>query len=183
MDVPDAFSTAFQTCPNDLGTARFYGSRKLTIDAILSRLRGDGGRLYSARLIRRNYFDNYGYACAGVAWEKFTCRELVQAAMCIGGVTLAAVCELMCVGGMRSSGMPDLLLWRPPPGGMAAFSGADCGALAMAVEVKSKNDSLSDKQRLWMMELERSGMPVEVMKITDKAPAASSSKRRKRTHR
>ena len=55
--------------------------------------------------------------------------------------------------------MPDLLLWRPPPGGAAACADGygDYGALAMAVEVKSKNDALSDKQRLWMMELEPVG--------------------------
>ena len=52
-----------------------------------------------------------------------------------------------------SSGMPDLLLWN-----------AEIGVAKLS-EVKSANDVLSDKQRVWINELERAGVDVEVIDV------------------
>ena len=168
MDVPDAFQTQFQTCPSDMGTAAFYHARKSTINAILSKLRTGGARAVDA-LIRRNFAKNYGYACRGVRWDVFHLDSLLEIAACVGGAGIAAVCELMSVGGMRGSGMPDLLLWRPVEGGIdiADAMRLEGVPLAMCVEVKSRIDTLADKQRLWMMDLERAGIRCEVLKVVD----------------
>jgi hypothetical protein len=47
-------------------------------------------------------------------------------------------------------GAPDLLLWRPTT--------AAAAAAVKAVEVKSRNDSLSDEQRAWLLVLRDAGV-------------------------
>jgi Fanconi-associated nuclease 1 len=49
--------------------------------------------------------------------------------------------------------MLDLLLWNAERG------------VAKLSEVKSTNDVLSDKQRVWINELERAGVDVEVCRV------------------
>ena len=60
-------------------------------------------------------------------------------------------------GAWSSGGAPDLLLWR--------LATAEKGAAAKAVEVKSRNDTLSDQQRAWLLALRDAGVTVAVCKV------------------
>ena len=56
--------------------------------------------------------------------------------------------------GAGYGGLPDLVLWREAP-----------VRTARAVEVKSANDTLSDDQRAWALELKRRGVEVCVCRV------------------
>ena len=55
-----------------------------------------------------------------------------------------------------TGGAPDLLLWRH----------SSCEPKVKAVEVKSKNDQLSDQQRAWLLALRDAGVTVAVCRVS-----------------
>mmetsp|Transcript_40728 Transcript_40728/g.105712 ORF Transcript_40728/g.105712 Transcript_40728/m.105712 type:complete len:80 (-) Transcript_40728:121-360(-) len=64
------------------------------------------------------------------------------------------------------SGLPDLLIWRcgctyKGPRSQLCTAGARAGM----IEVKSENDKLSEKQRIWNDVLRRANLFIEVAKV------------------
>ncbi len=55
-----------------------------------------------------------------------------------------------------TGGAPDLLLWRQ----------SSVGPTVKAVEVKSKNDQLSDQQRAWLLALRDAGVNAAVCRVS-----------------
>jgi Fanconi-associated nuclease 1 len=102
----------------------------------------------------------------------------------LGGPALAALCDALAADRKAlDAGLPDLLLWRvegraphapfapAPPHGLG---GADAPELALPpgarvavrfVEVKSPNDKLSDKQRVWLRILRAAGVDARVCRV------------------
>jgi len=90
-------------------------------------------------------------------------QSLGAVAGAVGGRALAAALRLLCMD-YKSSGLPDLLLWS---------SSSSQPPRARFVEVKSENDSLSRRQRLWLATLREAGADAEVCHVRDVAEAAS----------
>jgi Fanconi-associated nuclease 1 len=152
VTVPDVFRTSLQTAPLDLGHPGFYECRSNEIEEILSLV--EGGQ--APRLIQHTWDAHHGTLARGIAgtWDSWDVSTLQCIATCIGGKGLAAICRILAREyATMCSGMPDLLLWNAERG------------VAKLSEVKSTNDVLSDKQRVWINELERAGVDVEVCRV------------------
>lgn len=82
-----------------------------------------------------------------------TLQDLRDIAEGLGGAALADVCALKAEDyGGWNRGAPDLLLWRPAScASSGGVGGSTMKAATKAVEVKSRNDTLSDQQRAWLL--------------------------------
>lgn len=174
----DVFRSDFQSAPLDLDADLFLPRRHRAVSARLEEIHGEPGA--ASRLLTGAWMTHYGSALRGVSWTLLTLRDLRDVAEGLGGAALANVCALMAEDyGGWSGGAPDLLLWRP-----AAFSPAPASAQALssfsreilseihaeaaaakAVEVKSRNDTLSDQQRAWLLALRDAGVTVALCKV------------------
>lgn len=150
--IPNVFQTAYQTCPLDLYTDAFYPTRASeTNHRLVAIANGDAPRLirevHAAHAERRT-------CVVGLNWD-YELEDLVELAGCFPGEALAAVCKVMAQEyRQRGGGVPDLVLWRV--GGQGSTSRGEC----MFAEVKSRNDRLSDTQRLWIHVLTGAGVRV-----------------------
>ncbi|KAK9476773.1 hypothetical protein V1514DRAFT_335921 [Lipomyces japonicus] len=148
MPIPWVFETTFQDSPLDLRTDAFYINRSLEINRRLSEIESTIGIQYIRAVYEREH--ERRTRCVGLDWD-FPIDDVVEAAECIGGQALSAICKLFCEDyGHRASGMPDLFLWNSHKK-KCLFS-----------EVKSLNDRLSDTQRLWIDVLIGAGVEVEL---------------------
>lgn len=153
--IPNVFQTAYQTCPLDLHTDAFYPARASEINhRLVAVANGDAPRLirevHEAHAERRT-------CVVGLNWD-YELADLVELAGCFPGEALAAVCKVMAQEyRQRGGGVPDLVLWRTDAEGGAA--GGEC----MFAEVKSRNDRLSDTQRLWIHVLTGAGVRVALV--------------------
>jgi hypothetical protein len=166
----DVFRSPFQTAPLDLDTDAFFPARAPLIERRLQELAaGDEDAL--ERTVRMRWAAHAGCACRGMAWgARWDLVRLVEIARCVGPLRLSVVLRLMAEDHAGSSGgMPDLLLWSTAEegGAGAGAAGAQQGGRAMMVEVKSRNDRLSDQQRMWISALASGGWDVHVLKVTD----------------
>ncbi|KAJ2889463.1 hypothetical protein GGI21_006562, partial [Coemansia aciculifera] len=149
--LPGALDTEYQSRPLDMGSESFYFSRQTLIDERLDEIAG--GQF--ADTIQANYDFGYGAECVGVSWD-ITCDQLLVVSKYIGGKGLAAVCRVLAREyRSKSSGFPDLCLWRSDK------------EKVMFVEVKGPNDTLSDSQRDWIDILVRNGIDVEVCLVRE----------------
>lgn len=152
--IPNVFQTAFQTCPLDLHTDAFYPTRASEINhRLVAIANGEGPQLirevHTAHAERRT-------CVVGLNWD-YELEDLVELASCFPGEALAAVCKVMAQEyRQRGGGVPDLVLWREAEGGNDR---GEC----MFAEVKSKNDRLSDTQRLWIHVLTGAGVRVALV--------------------
>lgn len=147
--VPNVFQTAYQAAPLDLfsGDGSFYSARMGAIEARLAALENDEGEIILRRVWQEHH--ERRTTVVGLNWD-FDVEDLAQLVNCFPGGGLAAVCKVFCQEYIqRSGGVPDLLLWRTEPAKEVMF-----------VEVKSKNDRLSDTQRLWIHVLCSAGVRV-----------------------
>lgn len=118
--------------------------------------------------------------CIGVSW--YDLHDLLTVANHIGPTILSKLMRLFATNYRDvCSGMPDLCLWKPSLGdssvnisqneesSVVANKPANIVPTAsiMFVEVKSENDSLSDKQKYWIDTLIKSGLEVEVCKVLE----------------
>uniref|UniRef100_A0A1B6DWP5 Fanconi-associated nuclease n=1 Tax=Clastoptera arizonana TaxID=38151 RepID=A0A1B6DWP5_9HEMI len=79
------------------------------------------------------------------------CKDLLE---CLGVKSFVAIARLLMTDyATYHSGFPDLTLWNP--------NNKKC----LFVEVKSKNDTLSIKQKLWLHHLKQFGVPVAVCHV------------------
>ncbi|KAK9325540.1 VRR-NUC domain-containing protein [Lipomyces orientalis] len=148
LPVPYVFETEFQIAPLDLSTEAFYLSRASEINRRLADIENNLTAKFALQIYDREF--ERKTECVGMDWN-FDIQEILEAAECIGGHALSAICKILCEEyGQRSSGMPDLFLWNPEQK-KCLFS-----------EVKSENDRLSDTQRLWIDVLVGAGVPVEL---------------------
>jgi Fanconi-associated nuclease 1 len=161
----DVFRSPFQTAPLDLDTDAFFPARAPLIERRLQELAaGDEDAL--ERTVRMRWAAHAGCACRGMAWAgRWQLDGLVEIARCVGPLRMSVVLRLMAEDHAGSSGgMPDLLLWSTAEEGGAS---GEQGGRAMMVEVKSRNDRLSDQQRMWISALASGGWDVHVLKVTD----------------
>jgi Fanconi-associated nuclease 1 len=151
--VPGVFHGPFQSAPLDLGTDSFVEVRRDDITKILSEIRrGEGPKI--VRDVWRRY---YGTAIYGVSWVLLSLDELCDIILGLGGAALAEVMGLIAEDTSGwTGGAPDLLLWRH----------SSCEPKVKAVEVKSKNDQLSDQQRAWLLALRDAGVTVAVCRVS-----------------
>lgn len=152
--VDGAFETAYQREPLDLPTDVFAVARRDAIDARLAAIAATGGvAILRAADARERPRRTQAVACR---WDDYTADELAEIAECIGGAALALLCGLLCEEwAMRTSGFPDLCLWRY----------AD--RQVCFAEVKGPNDRLSEKQKVWIDVLVRAGLRVELARVED----------------
>ncbi|KAH0612564.1 uncharacterized protein H6S33_008944 [Morchella sextelata] len=146
--LPNVFQTQFQTCPLDLFTDGFYPARLSEINHRLAEL-SNGGAATIIENIDRDH--RCRRTCIiGLDWS-FAKEDLLEIVDCIGGDALGTICKVFCQEyRQRASGLPDLFLWNHKK------------KLCMFSEVKSENDRLSDKQRLWIHVLSGAGVKVEL---------------------
>jgi Fanconi-associated nuclease 1 len=151
--IPDVFHGPFQSAPLDLGTDSFVEARREDITQILSRIRRGEG----TKIVFDAWLKYYGTAIHGVSWVILSLDELCDVILGLGGVPLAEVMGLIAEDTSGwTGGAPDLLLWRQ----------SSSGPQVKAVEVKSKNDRLSDQQRAWLLALRDAGVPVAVCRVS-----------------
>eukprot|EP00049_Salpingoeca_infusionum_P016505 m.338589 g.338589 ORF g.338589 m.338589 type:complete len:1178 (-) comp16086_c0_seq11:173-3706(-) len=152
-DIPGMFRSNFQVCPIDYGTDAFYANRS---QMILTRFE----ELWKSNLtteVEQAWTQHYAQAAAGVSWTLMSLQDLQDAIDCIGKVVILGACDLFAHDKRhRSGGLPDLLLWRSAPHPAAKF-----------VEVKSPNDTLADKQKIWLHALLELGASVSLCEVTD----------------
>ncbi|XP_040893434.1 fanconi-associated nuclease 1 isoform X2 [Toxotes jaculatrix] len=150
--IPDVFRNPYQTCPLDLYTDCFYENRKEAIDSrvqLLSEASVD--TLHS--MLEDVWTSQEGKVCSLVNWERFSSLQQAQSLVsCLGGAFLGGVIARMskdyrhCRGGL-----PDLVVWNTS------------NNTYKLVEVKGPNDRLSQKQQIWLDELQKLGADVEGM--------------------
>lgn len=157
--IPNVFQTPYQTCPLDLHTDAFFPTRASEINhRMVAIANGDAAELirgvHAAHAERRT-------CVVGLNWD-YELEDLVELAGCFPGEALAAVCKVMAQEyRQRGGGVPDLVLWRTrTDDGEAGHGGkGEC----MFAEVKSRNDRLSDTQRLWIHVLTGVGVRVALV--------------------
>lgn len=110
-------------------------------------------------LILQNYESNRGRRCVGVNWKRYSGKFLVEIAAALGGLKLASLCRYLAEDYRhRSSGLPDLFVWKTEPLG------------CKLVEVKGPNDRLSDKQIVWLDAFQDCAIEAEVCYVQEAKP-------------
>ncbi|XP_036417627.1 fanconi-associated nuclease 1 [Colossoma macropomum] len=153
--VPDVFRTPYQTCPLDFHTDSFYGNRQEAIEARAELLR-EASTETLQELLAEVWNSQEGRVCALVNWERFSSLQQAQSLVaCLGGHFLSGVVIRMAKDYRHSrGGLPDLVIWNTSTNSYKL------------VEVKGPNDRLSQKQQLWLEELQKLGADVEVCHVT-----------------
>ncbi|KAL2093370.1 hypothetical protein ACEWY4_010682 [Coilia grayii] len=153
--VPDAFRYPYQTGPLDLHTDCFYGNRQEAVGARVQLVREASVETLQ-ELLAHAWHQQHGRVCVLVNWDRFTSLQQAQSLVrCMGGPFLAEVMLRMardyrhCRGGL-----PDLVVWNTHTHSYKL------------VEVKGPNDRLSQKQQIWLDELNCWGADVEVCHVT-----------------
>uniref|UniRef100_A0A3B4VHW6 Fanconi-associated nuclease n=1 Tax=Seriola dumerili TaxID=41447 RepID=A0A3B4VHW6_SERDU len=152
--IPDVFRNPFQTCPLDFYTDCFYENRKEAIDSRVQLLiEASVETLHS--MLEDVWTSQEGKVCSLVSWERFSSLQQAQSLVsCLGGAFLGGVIARMskdyrhCRGGL-----PDLVVWNTS------------NNTYKLVEVKGPNDRLSQKQQIWLDELQKLGADVEVCHV------------------
>ncbi|KAK2848143.1 hypothetical protein Q7C36_009825 [Tachysurus vachellii] len=155
MNVLDVFRTSYQTCPLDLYTDCFYENRKEAIEA-RAELLSEASTETLQELLAEVWNSQEGRVCALVNWERFSCLQQAQSLVaCLGGQFLSGVVLKMAKDYRHSKGgLPDLVVWNTSNNSYKL------------VEVKGPNDRLSQKQQIWLDELQKLGADVEVCHVT-----------------
>uniref|UniRef100_A0A8D3E6D4 Fanconi-associated nuclease n=1 Tax=Scophthalmus maximus TaxID=52904 RepID=A0A8D3E6D4_SCOMX len=152
--IPDVFRNPYQTCPLDLYTDCFYENRKEAIDSRVQLLsEASVETLHS--MLEDVWTSQEGKVCSLVNWERFSSLQHAQSLVsCLGGAFLGGVMTRMskdyrhCRGGL-----PDLVVWNTSQN------------TYKLVEVKGPSDRLSQKQQIWLDELQKLGADVEVCHV------------------
>lgn len=157
LPVENMLPTAFRTGPLDVGTPGFYRRRRHQVDARLSEVSRSGTADYIT--------SHCGVRLAGL-WNVSEALFLAQHAP--GPMTAAVLGRLAREGWAAAAGLPDLFVAGGAPARLElpalrldALPGRlpECGFLA---EIKGPTDSLRDEQRIWMDELVKCGIHVEL---------------------
>ena len=172
--IPNVFQTAYQTCPLDLHTDSFFSARMPEILGRVNRIsNGEAceiiGAVWESEFERRT-------CIVGVRWDEFEKSDLLELVSCFDPSALGTIMLVMAQEYQsRGGGVPDLVLWkvcdddsqnRSPSNVDEGEEGTNGqgrrrGEVVFS-EVKSKNDRLSDTQRLWISVLLSAGVKVEL---------------------
>ncbi|KAL0968667.1 hypothetical protein UPYG_G00269950 [Umbra pygmaea] len=153
--IPDVFRNPYQPCPLDLFTDCFYSNRREAIETRVQVLmEASNETLHS--LLAEAWTNQEGRVCSLVNWERFTSLEQAQSLVsCLGGAFLGGVVTRMAKDYRHCrAGLPDLVVWNS-----SNYS-------YKLVEVKGPSDRLSQKQQIWLDELQKLGADVEVCHVT-----------------
>ncbi|KAK2917721.1 fanconi-associated nuclease 1 [Channa argus] len=152
--IPDVFQNPYQTCPLDLYTDCFYENRKEAINSRVELL-SEASVETLHTMLEDVWTSQEGKACSLVNWERFSSLQQAQSLVsCMGGAFLGGVIARLskdyrhCRGGL-----PDLVVWNTSKN------------TYKLVEVKGPNDRLSQKQQIWLDELQKLGADVEVCHV------------------
>ncbi|KAJ4937878.1 hypothetical protein JOQ06_002508 [Pogonophryne albipinna] len=153
--IPDVFRNPYQTCPLDLYTDCFYENRKEAIDCRVQLL-SEASVETLHDMLAEVWTSHEGKVCSLVNWERFSSLQQAQSLVsCMRGAFLGGVIKRMskdyrhCRGGL-----PDLVVWNTS------------NNTYKLVEVKGPSDRLSQKQQIWLDELQKLGADVEVCHVT-----------------
>lgn len=153
--IPDVFRNPYQTCPLDLYTDCFYENRKDVIDARVELIScASVETLHS--MLKDVWTTQEGKVCSLVNWDRFSSLQQAQSLVsCLSGPFLAGVIARMAKDYRHCrGGLPDLVVWNTSDNAYKL------------VEVKGPNDRLSQKQQIWLDELQKLGADVEVCHVT-----------------
>ncbi|KAK5867228.1 hypothetical protein PBY51_011740 [Eleginops maclovinus] len=153
--IPDVFRNPYQTCPLDLYTDCFYENRREAIDSRVQ-LVSEASVETLHDMLAEVWTSHEGKVCSLVNWERFSSLQHAQSLVsCMRGAFLGGVIKRMskdyrhCRGGL-----PDLVVWNTS------------NNTYKLVEVKGPSDRLSQKQQIWLDELQKLGADVEVCHVT-----------------
>lgn len=167
--VEDVFQTPYQDRPLDLFTEAFYSSRRLKIDEqleCLSRMDPQGLRDEVLRL----YTKHENVRAIGCVWTNYSAEDLSHIAAGLGGRVLSHCCKLLSEDyAYWGGGLPDLTLWKTH--GIPGNETFD----TRFVEVKSHRDTLSERQRAWLVEFKSMSADCEVCKVVEKVTGRNAS--------
>ncbi|MEQ2250480.1 hypothetical protein ILYODFUR_001334 [Ilyodon furcidens] len=153
--IPDVFRNPYQTCPLDLCTDCFYENRR---EAIASRVQllCESSVETLCDMLEDVWKSQEGKVCSLVSWDRFSSLQQAQSLIaCLGGAFLGGVIDRMAKDYRHCrGGLPDLVVWNTS------------NNTYKLVEVKGPNDRLSQKQQIWLDELQRLGAEVEVCHVT-----------------
>ncbi|XP_035013786.2 fanconi-associated nuclease 1 isoform X1 [Hippoglossus stenolepis] len=152
--IPDVFRNPYQTCPLDLYTDCFYENRKEAIDSRVQLLsEASVETLHS--MLEDVWTSQEGKVCSLVSWELFSSLQHAQSLVsCLGGAFLGGVTARMSKDYRHCrAGLPDLVVWNTSEN------------TYKLVEVKGPTDRLSQKQQIWLDELQKLGADVEVCHV------------------
>ncbi|XP_034032102.1 fanconi-associated nuclease 1 [Thalassophryne amazonica] len=152
--IPDVFRNLYQTCPLDLCTDCFYENRKEAIDSRVA-LISDASVETLHDMLENVWTSQEGKVCSLVNWERFSSLQQAQSLVsCFGGAFLGGVIARMAKDYRHCrGGLPDLVVWNTSSNSFKL------------VEVKGPNDRLSQKQQIWLDELQKLGADVEVCHV------------------
>ncbi|KAG7281003.1 hypothetical protein CRUP_016635 [Coryphaenoides rupestris] len=153
--IPDVFRNPYQTCPLDLFTDCFYENRREPIETRVQLLCEASVEVLHS-MLEDVWTGHMGEACSLVNWERFSSLQQAQSLVsCLGGAFLAGMITRMAKDYRHCrAGLPDLVVWS---------TSANTYKL---VEVKGPTDRLSQKQQIWLDELQKLGADVEVCHVT-----------------
>lgn len=153
--IPDVFRNPYQTCPLDLYTDCFYENRKEAISARVELISGASVETLHS-MLEEVWTTQEGKVCSLVNWERFSSLQQAQSLVsCLRGPFLAGVIARMAKDYRHCrGGLPDLVVWNTS------------NNTYKLVEVKGPNDRLSQKQQIWLDELQKLGADVEVCHVT-----------------
>lgn len=169
VPVEDVFQTPYQDRPLDLFTEVFYSSRRLQIDARLGSLSRMDPRTLRDEVLRL-YTKHEKIRAIGCAWTSYSAEDLSHVAAGLGGRVLSHCCKLLSEDyAYWGGGLPDLTLWKTH--GVPGDETFD----TRLVEVKSQRDTLSERQRAWLIELKSISADCEVCKVVEKVTGRNAS--------
>ncbi|KAM4618224.1 fanconi-associated nuclease 1-like [Polymixia lowei] len=153
--VPDVFRNPYQSSPLDLFTDCFYGNRKEAIETRVQVLcEASVETLHN--MLEDIWTSQEGKVCSLLNWELFSSLQQAQSLVsCLGGAFLGGIITRMAKDYRHCrGGLPDLVVW------------STSNNTYKLVEVKGPNDRLSQKQQIWLDELQKLGADVEVCHVT-----------------
>ncbi|XP_047452503.1 fanconi-associated nuclease 1 [Mugil cephalus] len=153
--IPDVFRNPYQTCPLDLHTDCFYENRKEAIGSRVQLLSEASVETLND-MLEDVWNSQEGKVCSLVNWERFSSLQQAQSLVaCLGGAFLSGIIARMAKDYRHCrGGLPDLVVWNTSNNSYKL------------VEVKGPNDRLSQKQQIWLDELQKLGADVEVCHVT-----------------
>ncbi|KAM3870555.1 fanconi-associated nuclease 1 [Diretmus argenteus] len=153
--IPDVFRNPYQTCPLDFFTDGFYENRKEAIDSRVQILcEASVETLHD--MLEDVWTSQEGKVCSLVNWGLFSSLQQAQSLVsCLSGAFLGGVITRMAKDFRHCrAGLPDLVVWSTSNNSYKL------------VEVKGPSDRLSQKQQIWLDELQKLGADVEVCHVT-----------------
>lgn len=189
-DIPGVFQTRFQSAPLDLGTDAFFPARRKLIESLLARVVTASSSLEAWSSILGPVWEKHeGCHCVGVSWTRLGLPALIRIAAGFGGSVLAKIFRRLAVDySTWAGGLPDLLLWQPPPPAQTGPCTTECTPAAVVMpkappprsklcEVKSQRDRPSEKQSEWVTALASYGCDAVFLHVSENETAQEKADR------